>query len=174
MLKSRNNLWRPENSSFCIKMTLTFCRKTLKKPPLPPLKCSLWEELQRLGSCWGGVSETECDGISEDWKTLRIYTSECCQNALLSASHKKKNLLTKREMCEKSIFFLPPPLSVFWCHLSTAVGEVVAFKVRNIQKLYYFSNRIFGTGTSGSFEGEATRSQHWSEVLLAGRKYGSR
>lgn len=166
MLKSRNNLWRPENSPFCIKMTLTFCKK-FKISPI----------LETLGSCW----RAEWNRVwwdkwgLKDVPYLYIWMlPECPVVCLLQ----KKNLLTKREMCEKSNFFFSLPTrstrSMFWCHLSSAVGEVVAFKSEKHSKLYYFSNRIFGIGTSGSFEGEATRSQHWSEVLLAGRKYGSR
>lgn len=140
----------------------------LKIPPVPPLKRRLWEELQTLGSCWGGLSETECDGISEDWKTFRIYTSECCQNALLSASYKTE--LADKEGNVRAEY--PPPLlhvlmpPVYCCRWSCS------FQSEKYSKLYYFSNRIFGIGTSDLSEGEATRS--WSEVLLAGRKDGCR
>lgn len=173
MLKSRNNLWRPENSSFCIKMTLTFLPK-MKIPPMPPLKCRLWEELQTLGSCWAGLSETECDGISEDWKTFRIYTSECCQNALLSASYKKKTCWQRGKCARRVFFFFSPSRSVFWCHLSTAVGEVVAFKVRNIQSHIIFQTVFLEQGHLARLRERLRGVSIDQKCRWLAEKYGSR
>lgn len=89
-------------------------KKRTTLPSIPPVKCSLWEELQTLSSHWGLVSEGEGDGMREDTTTFCIYSSERCQNAPLSPSS-RKNLLTKKKMCEGSFFLflffvLMPPV----------------------------------------------------------------
>lgn len=135
-------------------------RRTL--PSIPSVKCSLWEELQTLSSHWGLVSEGEGDDMREDTTTFCIYSSERCQNAPLSPSS-RKNLLTKKEMCEGSFFYF---CFLFWCHLSNAVGEIVGLKARTIQSVATCQSVFLETGTCGLFKGEAVRSQHWSGLLL--------
>lgn len=82
----------------------------------------------------------------------------------------KKKLADKEgNVREEYFFFLPLPLRVLMPPVYCSRWSC-SIQSEKYSKPYYFSNRIFGTGTSGSFEGEATRSQHWSEVPLAGRK----
>lgn len=139
-LKSWNNLWRHRKIYLLHKDDPNLL---LKKPfpSIPPLKCSLWEELQTLSSHWGLVSEGEGDGMREDTATFSFYASERSR-MLRCLPWKSKNLLTKREMCKGMFFFLIFIFS-FWCHLSNALGEVVALKARTIQSFPSFQSIFF-------------------------------
>lgn len=104
--------------------------------------------------------------MREETATFCIYASERCQNAPLSP-WRRKNLLTKREMCPGSFFSSFYFYFSFWCHLSNAVGVVVALEARTTQSFATFQS-IFSSETAarGLFKGEAVRSRHWSALLL--------
>lgn len=76
-----------------------------------------------------------------------------------------KRTCWQRGKCVKRVFLLcvlmPPVCCCGWsCGIQ---GE-------KYSKPYHFSNHIFGIGTSGLFEGEVTKRQHWSGHLLSGKK----